>query len=136
MDSKAIRKTWDKSKTLKQNFKDIGLAYNVNNSMPVKNTGDKSISSSEAMEVDKQPRNSVVKELEQEASHGAKTEKHISPGEAKFLWELIRDHGDNYEAMKRDKRNYYQHTAKQLRRKCTKFLNSSQDFSKYIDNPE
>lgn len=38
MFSKAIRKTWDKSKTLKQNFKDIGLAYNVNNSMPVKNT--------------------------------------------------------------------------------------------------
>ena len=75
-------------------------------------------------------------ELEQEASHSIKTEKHISPGEAKFLWELIQDYGENYEAMKRDKRNYYQHTANQLRRKCMKFLNSNQDFSKYIHNLE
>ncbi|XP_028390832.1 nucleolar protein 16-like [Dendronephthya gigantea] len=135
IDSKAIRKTWDKSKTLKQNFKDLGLAYNVNNNMPVKNKGDGGHLNSEAMDIDK-PRSSVVKELEEEASHGIKKEKHISPGETKFLWELIQDYGDNYEAMRRDKRNYYQHTAKQLRRKCTKFLNSTQDFSKYIDSQE
>ena len=35
-------------------------------------------------------------ELEAEASNGSKREKHISPGEAKFVWELIKDHGDNY----------------------------------------
>ena len=36
-------------------------------------------------------------EMEEEASHEVKTEKHIAPGEAKFLWELIQDYGDNYE---------------------------------------
>ena len=132
IDSKAIRKTWDKSKTLKQNFKNLGLMYNVNNIVP----GNESISNSEAMEVDKQPVNSVIKEMEEEASHEVKKEKHIAPGEAKFLSELIQDYGDNYEGMKRDKRNYYQHTAKQLRRKCMKFLNSSQDFSKYVEISE
>ena len=136
IDSKAIRKTWDKSKTLKQNFKNLGLMYNVNNVMPVKNTGNEGISNSEAMEVDKQPVNSVIKEMEEEASHDVKPKKHIAPGEAKFLWELIQDYGDNYEGMKRDKRNCYQHTAKQLRRKCMKFLNSSQDFSKYVEMSE
>jgi hypothetical protein len=38
--------------------------------------------------------------MEEEASHELKTEKHIAPGEAKFLWELIRDYGDNYEVCK------------------------------------
>lgn len=76
----------------------------------------------------------VFIELEQEASHTIQTKRHIPPGEAKFLWELIQDYADNYEAMKRDKRNYYQHTACQLRRKCMKFLHSNQDFSKYINN--
>ena len=37
--------------------------------------------------------------------------------------------------MARDKRNYNQHTPKQLKRKCEAFLRSNQDFSKYNDEP-
>lgn len=140
INSKVIRKAWNESKTVKENFKGLGLMYNANNNKPAgqhPRTGSILSSSDEnGMEIDEQTKNNVIQKLEEEASHGMKRETHVSPGEAKFLWELIRAHGSNYEAMTRDKRNYYQHTAKQLKRKCTKFLNSSQDFSKYVGNTQ
>lgn len=36
--------------------------------------------------------------------------------------------------MARDKRNCYQHTPNQLKRKCEAFLRSKQDFSGYLEN--
>ena len=38
------------------------------------------------------------------------------------------------QAMSRDKRNYQQHTPKQLKRKCEAFLGSKQDFSGCLEN--
>ena len=35
-------------------------------------------------------------EFEQMAANEVKGERHISPGEAQFLWQLIQDHGNNY----------------------------------------
>ena len=35
-------------------------------------------------------------EFEQIAANEVKGERHISPGEAQFLWQLIQDHGTNY----------------------------------------
>ncbi|XP_046850495.1 nucleolar protein 16-like [Xenia sp. Carnegie-2017] len=128
IESKTIRKAWDKSKTLKQNFMSLGLAYNINKLTSEENKDD------DSMEIDKKPISSTIKGLEEEASHCMKKERHFSPGEAKFIWELIQDHGDNYEAMKKDKRNFMQHTAKQLRRKCLKFLSSSQNFANDMES--
>jgi hypothetical protein len=39
---------------------------------------------------------------------------------------MLLKYGNNYKAMARDKANCYQHTAKQLRRKCEAFLVSKQ----------
>lgn len=35
-------------------------------------------------------------EFEQMSANEVKRERHISPGEAQFLWQLIQDHGNNY----------------------------------------
>lgn len=35
-------------------------------------------------------------EFEQMVANEVKGERHISPGEAQFLWQLIQDHGNNY----------------------------------------
>lgn len=35
-------------------------------------------------------------EFEKMAANELKGERHISPGEAQFLWQLIQDHGNNY----------------------------------------
>jgi len=35
-------------------------------------------------------------EFEKMAANELKGERHISPGEAQFLWQLIQEHGNNY----------------------------------------
>lgn len=63
----------------------------------------------------------------QAASVFSKYETYQSEGEKRFIEELIRKYGDDYDAMFRDiKLNIYQHTAAQLRKKCQKYLKNKQ----------
>jgi len=133
-----LKKHWDKSKTLKQNMKHLGLAFNSNKSNTSGMSKRKKITkkgmltqnllddNGMVMDVVEEPINSaVIDEFSKQAANGKKTERHISPGEAKFFMELIQKHSTNYKAMARDKRNTYQHTPKQLQRKCEGLLTSS-----------
>ncbi|XP_002155670.1 nucleolar protein 16 [Hydra vulgaris] len=124
-----LQKHWDKSKTLHNNLKDLGLAYDSNAAIKI-NTGKKTkhsdvVKDTNKMEIDETLNKPVIKEFERQAANGMKMERHIAPGEAKFLMTLIKKHGTNYKAMAKDKDNTYQHTAKQLKRKCESLLKSS-----------
>ncbi|EDV20771.1 uncharacterized protein TRIADDRAFT_60763 [Trichoplax adhaerens] len=121
-----IKKNWNKKKTLRENFSSIGLAINSNKAIKIRDV-------TERMEVDQpanpsKPTTKVVQELEMIASQGSQTtRRHIAPGEVKFLKDLMDSHGENYEAMARDKRNCYQQTAKQLERKCKNLMKAVSD---------
>ncbi|XP_020610290.1 nucleolar protein 16-like [Orbicella faveolata] len=132
--NQTLRQNWDQKKTLKQNLQNLGLAFDANAAVPIPKRKVKGHNTEEVeeMEVDREP-TAVVKEFEKMAANELKGERHISPGEAQFLWQLIQDHGNNYKGMARDKRNCYQHTPNQLRRKCEAFLRSTQDFSGYLE---
>ncbi|EDO47617.1 predicted protein [Nematostella vectensis] len=125
-----LSKRWDHSKTLKQNFQELGLVSDVNVALPIQKKK-KREDDNEKMEVEKSPTD-VVQEFETLAANEVKKERRIAPGEAHFVWKLIQKHGEDYKAMSKDKDNYYQHTPKQLKRKCEAFLRSSQDFSEYL----
>ncbi|XP_031573512.1 nucleolar protein 16-like [Actinia tenebrosa] len=130
--NKTIQKHWDESKTLKQNFKDLGLACDVNKSLPLVKKKNKS-ENEEVEKMDTENPTQVVQELEMQASNSEdKTERRIAPGEARFIWNLIQKYGNDFKAMARDKSNIYQHTPNQLKRKYEGFLRSSQDFSKHL----
>lgn len=131
-----LKQHWNDSKTLQQNMKHLGLAYDSNK--PTGLTKKKKLTRKDMlkedlmadagmkMEVEKEPINTtVIDEFTKQAANGKKTERHISPGEAKFLMDLIHTHSDNYKAMARDKRNKHQHTNKQLQRKCEGLLKST-----------
>ncbi|XP_057307970.1 nucleolar protein 16-like [Hydractinia symbiolongicarpus] len=129
-----LKKHWDNTKTLQQNLKGLGLAYDSNEVLRIpknKKITRKDILKEDregaSMEVEKPiiVNTAVIEAFEKKAANGKKLERHISPGEAKFLLELMKAHGSNYKAMSKDKRNTYQHTPKQLRRKCEGLLNSS-----------
>lgn len=40
-----------------------------------------------------------ITEFEELAATSSKTERHISPGEAQFLFSLVKEHGDNYKVI-------------------------------------
>ncbi|PFX30318.1 Nucleolar protein 16 [Stylophora pistillata] len=134
-DTQTLRKSWDQEKTLKQNLQILGLAFDANSAIPIPKSKTKGYKDEkvEAMEVDKKEPTTVMREFEQMAANEKKCERHISPGEVQFLWQLIGDHGNNYKGMARDKRNCYQHTPNQLKRKCEALLRSKQNFSGYLE---
>ncbi|XP_065052540.1 nucleolar protein 16-like [Rhopilema esculentum] len=135
--SKVIKDHWDDRKTLKQNFKSIGLAMDPNDAckkttLKVKKISKKATDSDIAMECEDTV---VVQKLKEEASHISKKERLVSPGEAQFILTLRDDYGEDYKAMARDKRNYQQHTPNQLRRKFEAFFRSSY-YKKYTSSSE
>lgn len=127
-----VRENWDKTKTTKENFADLGLVADPNESF--RTTHHKKVQPSE-MEVEfadlseyqgngkeKANESKVVKKLQEQAKETAPLIRHFSPSESE-LWEgLVRDHGNDYKAMARDKRNTHQHTPKQIRRKIESYL--------------
>jgi len=134
-----LKKHWNSSKTLQQNLKDIGLAYDSNDVIRIPKN--KKITRKDLLREDKEGvkqmevekpiiNTAVIEAFEAQAANGKKLERHIPPGEAKFLMELMKKHGKDYKAMAKDKLNTYQHTANQIRRKCEGLLKSSL-FTKY-----
>ena len=131
IEDKVLKEHWDQKKTLQQNLKDLGLAYNANSSIaklkqrtkPCEEEGDEN---EEEMHTEETTTGTtaVIAAFEEQAKHGKKHERHISPDEAKFLMGLMKKHKTNYNAMCRDKLNTYQHTAKKLEFKCEGLLAS------------
>ncbi|XP_065841278.1 nucleolar protein 16-like [Oscarella lobularis] len=107
-----IGDAYDSKKTLRENFKAMGLVLDPNEPTDGNRT-----------------KTSVVEALEQDAASRQRkgpSPRHIAPGEAKFLSDLIQKYGTNYEAMARDESNRYQHTPNQIQRKCRAFLERQQ----------
>lgn len=119
-----VRKNWDKSKTLKENFASMGLVADVNE--PYRTTHHKRKTDHVVEEGDVEEYKAVVQQMEVESQSGAGPAiRHYSPAECE-LWEgMVRDHGTDYKAMARDKRNTLQHTPKQIKRKVEGYLKFS-----------
>ncbi|XP_062977023.1 nucleolar protein 16 [Elgaria multicarinata webbii] len=115
-----IRHAWDRSKTVSQNLAEMGLAVDPNKAIPIP----KAIRQVMKMEVDgpeakmktvRKPY--VLNELEAEASLPEKKSETLSRDLIDYVQHMIRNHGENYKAMARDEKNYYQDTPKQIKRK-------------------
>lgn len=116
-----LREAWDMKLSGTENMKRVGLASTINTlekrrRLPTDSATE--VQPATASESTEKP--DVLRQLELEAARPeAKPRLHVRPGEERALQDMIRAHGQDYEAMARDiKRNYLQWTANQLRRKC------------------
>ena len=120
-----VRANWDKSKTVRENFSDLGLVADPNAAYRTthhKKEQPEEIEVEFADVSEYQEESEVVKKLEEQSKEATPLIRHFSPGECE-LWEgLVCDHGSDYKAMARDKRNTYQHTPKQIKRKIQSYL--------------
>lgn len=116
-----IRNAWDKNKSMARNLQEMGLAFDPNRTLPIK----KSSLLGENRET-KAPTTIVTKpyvlnQLEEEASRPGKDSKTLSSDLIEYVQHMIREHNDNYKAMARDEKNYYQDTPKQIKRKINEY---------------
>ncbi|XP_030649662.1 nucleolar protein 16 [Chanos chanos] len=107
-----IRTAWDDKKSVKQNLKEMGLSAGLKGVLPIKNTKSET---SETQEILKKPY--VIRDLEAEASLPSNTKTTCSTDMIEYVQHMVREHNEDYKAMARDEKNYYQDTPKQIKRK-------------------
>ncbi|XP_061595140.1 nucleolar protein 16 [Cololabis saira] len=117
IENSQIRNAWDHGKSMAKNLLEMGLSSDPNRTLPVKKQG---------LRDDKLPAHIVtkpyiVKRLEADANLPQKDTKTLSSDLIEYAQYMVREHKDNYKAMARDEKNYYQDTPKQIRRKINEY---------------
>lgn len=110
-----IRNAWDDSKSMATNLSEMGLSFDPNRTLPIKQT--KKIGAPVTV---RKPY--LINQLEEEASRRGKDTRSLSSDLIEYVQHMVREHGDNYKAMARDEKNYYQDTPKQIKKKIDKYM--------------
>ncbi|KAJ0061736.1 hypothetical protein NL108_008289 [Boleophthalmus pectinirostris] len=116
-----IRNAWDRNKSMVRNLREMGLAFDPNKSLPIKNPrliGKDPVTKAPVGVVTKPY---VLNQLVEEASVPEKDSKTLSSDLIEYVQYMIREHKDNYKEMARDEKNYYQDTPKQIKRKINEY---------------
>jgi hypothetical protein len=135
-----IREAWDKSKTLQQNYRNLGLMNALNGGITQRHVQeaaqawdadqyDESENKKDVTfpQIETKSKTDLVAKLEQE-SESVKKQRHYSEQEIMFYDECIAKHGNNYTRMSRDlKLNVNQMTRHQLETRIEKYLERLQE---------
>uniref|UniRef100_A0A8I5Y0C6 Nucleolar protein 16 n=1 Tax=Rattus norvegicus TaxID=10116 RepID=A0A8I5Y0C6_RAT len=103
-----IRHAWDHTKSVRQNLAEMGLAMDPNKAVPLRVWAAKALSHFLV---------SFPPDLEAEASLPEKKGNTLSRDLIDYVHYMVENHGEDYKAMARDEKNYYQDTPKQIRNK-------------------
>ncbi|BFY97757.1 hypothetical protein BsWGS_00797 [Bradybaena similaris] len=132
-----IKKAWDETKSVSQNLREMGIAADSNKTLRIPRSKPAKMGQLDVeMEVDleKTPiKNFVIKDLEEKASLPGRKKMSMSDEDAGFCVYMMDKYGEDYKAMARDDRNYYQETPKQIQRKINRFKSIPEMYSVYAD---
>ncbi|XP_061607188.1 nucleolar protein 16 [Phyllopteryx taeniolatus] len=121
IENKQIREAWDPSKSTTRNLLDMGLAFDPNRSLPIKKQSLLRLKKETKAPAHIVTKPYVLNQLEEEANLPGKASKTLSSDLIEYVQHMIREHKDNYKAMARDEKNYYQDTPKQIKRKINEY---------------
>lgn len=133
IENQQIREAWDNRKSTSRNLMDMGLAFDPNRSLPIKKQR-----LLRATKETKAPSNIVTKpyvlnQLQEVASQPERDSKTLSSDLIEYVQHMVREHKDDYKAMARDEKNYYQDTPKQIKRKINEYRRChSQHYDTFI----
>lgn len=108
-----IKNNWDSKKSLKANLAQMGLAFDPNEASTTKDKKLKVVQASKTH---------VVEELEEIASTVVPVKLTMPQPDRQFCKYMSEKYGEDYVAMSRDLKNYYQETPKQIKRKINKYF--------------
>merc|ERR1712050_665235 len=138
--NKHVAEAWDHSKSMTKNLASIGLATNPNKILPVETMKQKLIKQMKKEDVDKLnlpektkvEKPEVLEKLEADAKKPVKSKFRINEDTAQFCIYMLEIYGEDYKAMSRDKRNFYQDTPAQIKRKIMSFQKATDQWNEYI----
>lgn len=142
---KQIKDAWEVKQSIKGNLKEMGLVYDPNEVIKIRDPKDSILDgisnevvatanfSEEDLVDEKQPTKiHVAEELEREAKAPRERMFKLPKGQVQFVTSMMDKYGDDYKAMSRDKKNYYQLTWRQIRAKINTFKNIPEQYAEYL----
>lgn len=109
--SDELRKAWDNSKSVATNLADMGLVADPNKTFPI------SANPSTSTEEKFVRKPYVIQELKALARLPPKQTMGVSSDMIFYVRHMVENYGEDYKAMARDEKNYYQDTPKQIMHK-------------------
>ncbi|KAM8899477.1 nucleolar protein 16 [Spinachia spinachia] len=135
IENSQIRNAWDNKKSTAKNLQEMGLAFDPNRTMPIKKNsllGPDKPSKARAGIVTKPY---VLNQLQEEADCPERDCKTLSSDLIEYAQYMIREHNDDFKAMARDEKNYYQDTPKQIKRKIHEYMRCHPDhYDAFMDS--
>lgn len=135
IECKQIKKAWIANKSVEQNMRLMGLSSDPNITLKVPST--KELLNNENKKTQKKEKKikqtTVIKELEEEASIPPAKTLQLSEPLVRYCVCMLETYGEDYKAMAKDRKNYYQDTPKQIKRKISSFKNTP-DVVQQVDN--
>lgn len=138
---------WERTKTLTTNLKEIGLGYDPNLVIPIRNSKQErlklikqlngfveedNIAPDDEAQQQRRPKGFVMGQLEADANALRVSNFRLPKGVVAHLSYMLDKHRLNYSAMKFDAKNYDQWTWKQFRAKIRKFMSIPEQFAQYL----
>ncbi|XP_052706912.1 nucleolar protein 16-like [Crassostrea angulata] len=132
-----IKEAWDPKKSVKKNLEEMGISADPNQTFKIPKTKDIFISEDSKTDEEektrkRQPKEHVIEDLEMEASIPQEKTLKLSSEEVKYCIYMLEKYGEDYKAMARDKRNHFQDTPKQIKKKIKTFMNIPEQYNAYI----
>ncbi|XP_055939540.1 nucleolar protein 16-like [Argiope bruennichi] len=118
---KQIKEAWDSSKSYVRNMEDMGLSDDPNKTIGIRENKKK-----------KPVKMEVISELEAEATAPQPKTLRLPTEPMKFCVYMIEKYGDDYKAMARDPKNYYQSTPAEIKKKIKKFKSIPCQWNAYL----
>nr|CAI5826960.1 unnamed protein product [Callosobruchus analis] len=139
---KEIKEAWDNKRSVGTNMKDMGLSYDPNKTIqiPKNNLLKVSLMSNQnewKEEIVPEPQTSssksqVAKQLEEDAKAPRERKIRLPNSQVERLSYLILKYGNDYKAMAKDSKNYYQETWKQIRQKIRRFRSIPEQYYMFL----
>lgn len=145
---KPVKQEWEVTKSTRANLNEMGLAYDPNEVLPIPNVKRELLEEAKrkAMESDEQPESGdedvdmdsvpkkihIAQALEADAKAPRERMFRLPNGQVQFITYLLDKYGEDYKAMARDKKNYYQLTWRQIRAKIKTFKGIPEQYNEYL----
>lgn len=136
-----IAKAWDQHKSVSQNLMEMGVSSDPNRTIRIPKVHESLGPKAETMDVDNIqkpvkafPKGHVIEELMEEANLPYAKRAKLSEPMVKYCTHLMDKYGEDYKAMARDKKNHYQDTPKQIKKKITLFKQMPEQYKAYLES--
>ncbi|XP_074662580.1 nucleolar protein 16-like [Tubulanus polymorphus] len=140
-----VKAAWDEKKSVSHNLQEMGISMDPNLTLKIpkakeiihshlKESDDEMDTTQKSIEKNPKSRSKsyVADELEYEANLPQEQQLRLSQPEVSFCVYMLEKYGEDYKAMCRDKKNYYQDTPKQIRRRIMTFKSIPAQYQPYL----